>query len=240
MQSAFESANPYAVPATAENTPNTNAPHSEYQLINDRLITRSGLMLPAFCLVTGTKDDLVPHVVSLHAPGKGMTVYRWWGVGLMLATPLVFMLTFYLMNSGSPNKSGVAAVFLLIPLMLIVGLVLFLLGGRGGSRCSVSGFVSRRRQAWQKWMGWIPAFGFPVYVLAPRAFGAMDDYTRVSLIVVTLALTNFIPFVYLRGLRLRAVALDAGLFEIRGFSKVFLEKLQSPGQLAEQTSGAPD
>lgn len=243
MQSNTESANPYAAPAIAENTPDTKAPHSEFQLINDRIISRTGLVLPAFCLVTGDKDDLVPHVVSLHAPGKGMTVYRWWGVGLMLGTPLVFMLTIFLMNlmkGNNPNTSWVGALFLLIPLMLIVGLVLFLLGGRGGSNCSVSGFVQRRRQVWQRRMVWIPALTLPVYLLVPRVTSAMDDATKVFLILVTVTVMNLIPIIFLRGLRLRAVATGEGLFEIRGFSKVFLKKLQSPEQVDAQKPQTPD
>jgi hypothetical protein len=89
-------------------------------------------------------------------------------------------------------------------------------------------------------MVWIPALTLPVYLLVPRVTSAMDDATKVFLILVTVTVMNLIPIIFLRGLRLRAVATGEGLFEIRGFSKVFLKKLQSPEQVDAQKPQTPD
>ena len=225
METISETVNPYAAPTAPEDSPGTITLHNEYQLINGRVICRSGLVLPQFCLVTGGTSDLVPHVMTLRAPAKGMPIYRWWGVGLMLVAPLVFLATFSLMQGGAANKPWAGALFLLIPLLLIVGLVLFLIGGRRGSSCLLEGFVSKRRQSWQKRMVWIPGAAMAGYWIL-RGSQVVDRDGGVWLIVLFAVLMNLIPLFLLRGLRLRAEAASEGLFEIRGFSKAFLEKLQ--------------
>lgn len=221
--------NPYAAPVFPEPVMDMDVLdwHQNYQLIGPKLLCRSGLFLPEYCLVTGAADDLVPVPISLWAQSQSVSRYRRTGIGCLLCAPLSLAAAFLLIASGVAPGSAIAVTLTLTtPLLLIAGLILFLPGGRRRMLCRLHGQLHRTRQLWQRRLTMILGYT-PLVFLSLRFAGIMERNWAVAAIAGIWGLSFLLGLVFLRGLRLRAVLLDEGLFEVQGFSGAFLRKLQA-------------
>jgi hypothetical protein len=231
--------NPYVVPAVSEDSPELGVFHTDYELVGGRVICRSGLLLPEYCLVTGEAKELAIHACSIWAPGVSVAKYRSWGIGLML-TPVLLVLWMILVPSAVPWNTTVMLLVLVVPVFLVVGLVLFLLGGRRGQLCRLQGFITQRCQVTLRRIAVYSAVA--MCAVLPLTF--LDVVNRQvafwAFFVPMLMLQNLLPMFFLRGLRLRAVSTPEGLFEVRGFSKRYLEKLRSLQEVSREAAASRD
>jgi hypothetical protein len=220
--------NPYAAPVFQEPPADALVWHRNYQLIGPKLLCKTGLFLPEYCLVTGAPSDLVPVPLALRAAPKSVRLYRHIGIGSLLCAPLSLTAAFLLIRSNvAPGDPLVVTLTLTTPLLLIAGLILFLIGGRQHTLCRLHGLLHRRRQVWQRRLALIPGGTMLIYV-CPRFSGAMGQYWAIAAMLgVSVCTWLLVSLVFLRGLRLRAVLLDDGSFEIRGFSRAFLSRLET-------------
>jgi hypothetical protein len=215
--------NPYAAPESTEVSTDTIASHQNFMRVGNKVRCRSGLQLPPYCLVTGVAEDLLPLPLSLWAPGKSLRRYRFGGIGLMLAVPIVSALAF-LFGAGPPADPFLIVLF--ISALLILGLVLFLLGGRRGQMCILQGVVDRRRLVWGRRFAAVPSWFLVLFLAASVTMGWNSGYGFSLLLLFSVLGQLFSNLVFLRGTQLRAVVADDGVFELSGFSKAFLKRLE--------------
>ncbi|MGV2338826.1 MAG UNVERIFIED_CONTAM: hypothetical protein LVR18_34020 [Planctomycetaceae bacterium] len=79
--------NPYAAPVFPEPTADTFEFHQSYDLVDSKLLSRNGLWLPQYCLVTGSSDDVMPIQLSIIAASHATKRCRSAGVGCFLLQP---------------------------------------------------------------------------------------------------------------------------------------------------------
>jgi hypothetical protein len=231
--------NPYVVPAVSEDSPEQELFHTDYELVGGRVICRSGLLLPEYCLVTGEANELAIHPCSIWAPGMSVAKYRSWGIGLMLSPVLLVLWMILVPGAGQGNTILMLAV-LPIPVLLVVGLVLFLLGGRRGQLCRLQGFVSQRCRARQRRISLFSLVAMCLVLPLMWLDVVNRQVVYWAIFFPALMLQNLLPFFFLRGLRLRAVSTPEGLFEVRGFSKPYLEKLRSLQEVGREAAATRD
>jgi hypothetical protein len=219
--------NPYIAPVFPEPAVDTVAWHQSYLVNGRKVICRNGLWLPEYCLVTGASADLVPIPISLWAAGKSARRYRLWGIGSLCCAPLLFAAALLLMRSGArPGDPVPVALTVSIPLTLVGGLVLFLLGGRQRQLCRLHGSLQRQRAVWQRRLATIPGFVM-LFFLVLRFFGVIErDWAFAAVVGPFVATWLLAGLVFLRGLRLRAIQVEDGLFEVKGWSGAFLKRLE--------------
>lgn len=220
--------NPYAAPVFPEPTAETFEFHQSYDLVDSKLLSRNGLWLPQYCLVTGSSDDVMPIQLSIIAASHATKRCRSAGVGCFLFAALAGGMAFSLVNSGTiPGAPLVVALTLSVPLLLITGLVLFLLGGRNRKSFTLLGTLQKRRQTLRTRLGLAPLIGMLVSSFLRFSGLVKGDLTWIVLLVSPWIATALLGrFFLLRGLQLQAVYLDDQLFEVRGFSRAFLEQLK--------------
>jgi len=227
METDHRTQNPYAAPVSTEVSvevaASTVASHQDFMRVGNKLRCRSGLQLPPYCLVTGAAEDLLPLPLSLWAPEKSLRRYRFGGIGLMLAVPIVVALAF-LLGVGPPADPFL--VILLISALLILGLVLFLVGGRRGQMCILQGAVDRSRLVWGKRFAAVPAWILVLFLATSVTTGWNSDYGFLLMLLFSVCGQLFSGLVFLRGTQLRVVVDEHGVFELRGFSKAFLRRLE--------------
>jgi asparagine N-glycosylation enzyme membrane subunit Stt3 len=114
-----------------------------------------------------------------------------------------------------------------VPLLLITGLVLFLLGGLNRKSFTLQGALQKRRQTLRTRLALAPLIGMLVSSFLRFSGLVKGDLTWIVLLVSPWIATAVLGrFFLLRGLQLQAVYLDDQLFEVRGFSKAFLKQLK--------------
>lgn len=225
MNTDNESQNPYAVSTPGDLASSSVAWHRNFQLVGRKLRCHSGLQLPDYCLVTGHSNDVVPLPLSIYAPGKSVRHYRFWGIGLLLSVPLV---VFFAIAVGgpAPAESSVAVIVTIISALLILGLVLFLLGGRRSQHLVLQAVVDRNRLMWERRLVVISSWTLAL-VLGLRVGGFVSSGS----IFLPLGLFSIggqwgARWIFRRGTQLRAVVDEQGVFEISGFSNAFLKRLK--------------
>ncbi|MFM7059354.1 MAG: hypothetical protein ACKO2P_20770 [Planctomycetota bacterium] len=225
MDSETASQNPYATSMSRDVSSDTVAWHRDFQLIGRKLHCRTGLQLPEYCLVTGQSDGIMPFPLGIWAPGKSVRHYRLIGIGLLLLVPLVVALAI-MIGGTAPRESSVMLIVTIISALLSVGLVLFLLGGRRGRLCEVQGVIDSRRLVWGRRLAVIPSW-ILILVLALRVGGFIgSNVVLLPLIFFSIGSQWFSGWFFQRGTQLRAVVDENGVFEISGFSKAFLKRLE--------------
>lgn len=225
MNTDNESPNPYAVSTTGDLASSSVAWHRNFQLVGRKLRCHSGLQLPDYCLVTGHSNDVVPLSLSILASGKSVRHYRFWGIGLMLSVPLVVFFAIAV-GGSAPAESSVAVIVTIVSALLILGLVLFLLGGRRGQHLVLQAVVDRNRLMWGRRLGVIPSWAL-VLVLGLRVGGFVSsDSILLPLIMLSIGGQWCSRWIFSRGTQLRAVVDEQGVFEISGFSNAFLKRLK--------------
>lgn len=231
MEADEQSRNPYAISVSAVISADSAALHRNFELVGRKLYCRSGLQLPEYCLVTGTAEDLVPLSLSLWAPGKSLRRYRFVGIGLMMLVPIVVVLAI-MFGGAAPADHFAVVVVTSICGLLIVGLVLFLIGGRRGQLCMLQGMVDRRRQNRGRRLAVIPAWIMLAVLAVSVTMGGNRGYVFSLLMMFAVGSQVISGWFFLRGTQLRAVVDEQGVFEVSGFSKQFLERLreQSDGR----------
>jgi hypothetical protein len=225
MNTDNESLNPYAASTTTDVATSSVAWHRDFQLVGKKLRCHSGLQLPDYCLVTGHSNDVVPLPLSIYASGKSVRHYRFWGIGLMLSVPLVVIFAIAV-GGPAPAESSVAVIVTIISALLILGLVLFLLGGRHGQHLVLQAVVDRNRLMWGRRLGVIPSWAL-VLVLVLRVGGFVSsDSILLPLVFFSIGGQWGARWIFSRGTQLRAVVDEQGVFEISGFSNAFLKRLK--------------
>lgn len=226
--------NPYASPIFQEPAREEEPVvwHRNYHLIGPKVLCHNGLLLPDYCLVTGASDDIVPVPISIWAATQSTRLCRRISIGCLLCAPLSITAALQLLGPGFPPSNPLAVILILTtPLLLIAGLILFLLGGRRRKLCRLQGLLHQKRLIWQRRLVMIPVYCMLVFFLL-RVTGAIGRDWAFAAVVGPFILTWLLgSFIFLRGLRLRAIQVDGDLFEVRGFSGAFLKRLQ------EQTHG---
>lgn len=212
--------NPYAASVHVEPVGESIAWHRDFELLGKRIRCRSGLWLPEICLVTGEKRSLVQMPISIYALRRSRRWLRRIGVALMVGGPLsVLPLTQISPVTPAGGQLTTQVWLLLIALtgFLLLGLAFFLAGGRRGVICRMQGSLQPRRLVLIRRLSFAAA---PVLLLVVHQL-----LTKGSLVCIPL-MALFSPLLWLRrGLWLRAIVDDDGLFEVAGFSKSFLMEL---------------
>ncbi|MFM8476811.1 MAG: hypothetical protein ACKOEO_13620 [Planctomycetaceae bacterium] len=224
--------NPYASPAFQEPAGEVVVWHRNYQLIGPKVLCHNGLLLPDYCLVTGASDEIVHVPISIWAATHSSRLCRRLSIACLLCAPLSITAALLLIGPGFPPSNPFAVTLILTtPLLLIAGLILFLRGGRRRKLCQLQGLLHQKRLVWQRRLTIIPVCSMLVLFCLRLAGVIGRDWAFAAVVgpfILTWLLGNF---VFLRGLRLRAIQVDGDLFELRGFSGAFLKRLQ------EQTHG---
>jgi len=219
--------NPYATPVFQEPAEDAVVWHRNYQLIGRKVLCRNALLLPDYCLVTGASEDIVHIPISIWAATHSTRLWRRLSIGCLLCAPLSITAALLLIGPGFPPGNPIAVTLILTtPLLLIAGLILFLLGGRRRKLCRLQGLLHQKRLIWQRRLTLIPVCSMLVFFLL-RVTGVIGRDWAFAAVVGPFILTWLLgSFISLRGLRLRAIQVDGDLFEIRGFSKAFLKRLE--------------
>lgn len=235
--------NPYAAAIDATPASIAVAWHHDFKLVGKRIHCRNGLWLPEICLLTGEHQNLVAMPVSVHALRKS----RWWlrriGIFVMIL-PVVASVLNSMIRSPAPFTPAAVAVSGGLPtaaiMMLLTffiglpfGLILFLAGGRRSELCSLQGyFQPQRLTVFRRFSNVFP-------VLMMLAVGLMLSMASLRSVFTVFAflLMNAASILMLwlqKGLHLRAVVDENGVFVISGFSRVFLKRLGELQNSAKQ------
>lgn len=224
--------NPYAAPADAEPAGESVAWHHDLELAGNQLRCRSGLWLPEICVVTGRKQNLVAIPVQVRALRNSRLWVRRLGIFFLVAVPLGAILA---MSGTAPVPRTPAAMAAGVPFSavlpafvfmgsLLLGLVLFLAGGRRGVNCAVQIHVEQQRLVWIRRFANLLA---PLMLLiSGLVFTALSYRSLASVLVCLLLVPLSLLSLWLqRGMRLRAVVDENNGFVLRGFSRAFLKQL---------------
>ena len=224
--------NPYAAPADAEPAGESVAWHHDFELAGNQIRCRSGLGLPEICVVTGWKQNLVAIPIHVRAVRKSRLWVRRLGIFFLVVVPPGAVLA---MSSAvrlprvpaatAPGLpfSAVLPVFVLVG-SLLLGLALFLVGGRRGLNCAMQIHVERQRLVWIRRFANLLA---PLMLLiSGLVFTALSYRILASVLVCLLVVPLSLLSLWLqRGMRLRAVVDENNSFMVRGFSRAFLRQL---------------
>jgi len=229
-----EDDNPYAVSTMLDQETGPDSPetavveHTDFELFEQGIITYSGLVLPAWCLYSGSEASLKPMKLSivdtqkLRAGSFGRIVG---GIAIGIAGGIVLGIVGVVLS----KLTGLQA-------PLIIGLVLIwlLLGAFGvrwsGRRrrpeqqvCIVTGFVSQSRKRLVMLVAWLPACLIFLQILVPSRL--VSSTVFMWLLVLTWGIQWILGRTLLKGVRLSCRPLPDGRFYITGFSKKFRQRL---------------
>ncbi|MEI7700265.1 MAG: hypothetical protein WCK86_10740 [Planctomycetia bacterium] len=226
--------NPFAVSTMLDQETGPNSPetavveHTDFELFEQGIITRSGLLLPAWCLYSGSEASLKPMILKivdtqkLRAGSFGRIVG---GVAIGIAGGIVLGIVGVVLS----KLTGLQA-------PLIVGLVvIWLLLGAFGVRwsgrrrrpeqqvCIVNGYVSQFRSRLVMLFAWLPACVWALILLSPSVM--VPQTVFLGLLLLTWGFQWILGRTLLKGARLSCRPLPDGRFYVTGFSKKFLQRL---------------
>lgn len=224
--------NPYAAPADAEPAGESVAWHHDFELAGNQIRCRSGLSLPEICVVTGRKQNLVAIPIQIRAVRKSRLWARRCGIFFMVVVPPGAILA---MSSKAPVPPTPAAMAAGLPFSavlpafvfvgsLLLGLALFLVGGRRGLNCAMQIHVEQQRLVWIRRFANLLA---PLMLLiSGLVFTALSYRSLASVLVCLLVVPlSLLSLGLQRGMRLRGVVDENNGFVVRGFSRAFLRQL---------------
>lgn len=224
--------NPYAAPADAEPAGESVALHHDFELAGNQIRCRSGLWLPEICVVTGRKQNLVTIPIHVRAVRKSRLWLRRTGIFFVVVVPLgaILVISSIAPVPRAPAAKSAGSVFLIgFPVFvfiggLLLGLALFLAGGRRGQTCGIQISVDQQRLSWIRRT---PTLLIPLMLLMP---GLMFTSLSFGSLAVAIFWLLFVPLTLSirwlqKGMQLRAVVDENGVFTVRGFSKAFLKQL---------------
>lgn len=226
--------NPFAAPAEVVHAVVTEATDDWYEVHGKKVICRSSLRLPMYCLVTGEDcAGAAPLNFQLvHAPHFSLrraatfftvilVVVAWiigcFVVGGILSSrgaPTVVMICFAIAGIGIPVATGVMAY-------------------RSSSvqRLTVTAFLSPGRRRVRNWISALPLVVI-VPLMALDSAGVLPRGLGGFWFVPFLLMNAISQRLWLGGTKLKMQPRDDGLHEIIGFSQAFLVRLQEHSAMA--------
>lgn len=221
--------NPYAAATDATPADTVVAWHHDFELVGKRIRCRTGLWLPAICLVSGEQQNLMTMPVNVYAVRKSRIWLRRSGIFLMIAPVLTAIL---LSPAAAPPPAAAGGMTnsavlggLLLFVGLPLGLALFLIGGRRGEMCSLQRSLQPQRLTWIRRFSSISSILFLM-----SAIGLVLSSGNPRVVFLLLAFLSLIGaviplYTFQKGLQLRATVDENGVFVISGFSGDFLRRL---------------
>jgi hypothetical protein len=232
----MNSLNPYCAPETPPAEPSEVHWHQEFELTQRGIRCRSGLELPAACLVTGERTDLVARNILLRAVQPWLVTVIWWGIA---ATAILAVLSVVLVfRTARPTVNSPAMILLFVGLPFLAALVLVFGYSRLSAPIHLKVYHSRRVRKWQWVMNILGLF--PAGAILLLRF----MHLQVGFVMMTLAGVYLIVAVIvgkkLEGIRPVVRWVSDDLFEVRGFSKPFRNVLEQQATTAANPATAPN
>ena len=231
--------NPYAVSTMLdqENVPDATqaavVAHTDLELFEQGIITRSGLLLPAWCLYSGSDASLKPMTLKIVYTQKllvGSVGRIFVGVAIGIAGGIVLGIVGVVLS----KLTGLQAP--LIVGLVLIWLVLGAFGVRWSGRrrrpeqevCIVNGYVSPFRSRLMTLIPFLPTCIVLLNLLSPS--GLITPTVFAVFIFLTWGVQWILGRTLLKGTRLSCRPLPDGRFYITGFSKKFLQRLTQSRQ----------
>jgi hypothetical protein len=231
--------NPYAVStildqATSPDSPQTAVvAHTDFELFEQGIITHSGLLLPAWCLYSGSEESLKPMILKivdtqkLRAGSFGRIVR---GVVIGVSGMVVLGIAGVVI-SRLTRLTGLEGPVIFGLLLVLLAIALFRIRRSGQPQqqvCIVNGYVSQLRSRLVTLFAWLPACVWALRFLSPS--GMVSPALFLGLLVLTWGFQWILGRTLLKGARLSCRPLPDGRFYITGFSKKFLQRLTQSRQ----------
>jgi hypothetical protein len=232
----MNSDNPYAAPDVHPTEPGAVRWHHDFELTPRGIRCRSGLELPAACLVTGERTDLVVTNIVLRAVQPWLVTVIWWGIAGMVvfavfSVVLVFRMAILTVNSP-------VMIFLFVGLPFLAALMVVFGYSRLSALIHLKAYHSQRVRKW-RWvmniLGLFPA----VAILLLRFMHLQVGFVMITLAGVYLILAVFVGK-KLEGMRPVVRWVSDDLFEVSGFSKPFRNVLEQQAATVANTATAPN
>ena len=185
--------------------------------------------LPRFCLVTGTSENLWRTSLRLYTINSGNLFSQRAGMAFVLAGFLGFVITAASDLRGSWNLSAVNYV---VGLMAMLGGSLMYYLAQSRQVCVVHGFISRSLQIARFLVAGSLVTLWGTFWVRLHAQGNYSGWKPLIGLMIVLIAMIASEFLILRGLRLRATSLPNREFLVEGFSKRFLDRLQTQAHSA--------
>jgi hypothetical protein len=240
--------NPYAACDLDEHALAGEAEHEEFQLVGDRIRCRSGLRLPAWCLLTGDNTHLLPFPFVVHGWPRRLRWARRLGFSSMIGSAVCSLpaaaalqaISTYGSHLLSPQMLAAARAILSVTTLGLIcgGAFFFLVGARGSRKARFIGFVSESSLRSERRLQFV-GLGIFGTALAVLCIGSLTFSLR-----VLIAMSFVIAFTAFSVVRSPAMALALcradfdgdGVFELSGLRKTFLKRLRA--QPREPSPGA--
>lgn len=231
--------NPFAVlstPNAEPSAPGVDLPiseHSEFEVVEQGIVCRSGLRLPEWCLHTGGETSLRPimmNVVAWESVRSSSIGRVFWGVLCGVVGAIVVLL----LIMGIRSLLSVSGWAVLAVALVLIGvssfLVLWAVRASARSRpampiCRLIGFVSRRRHLAGIVLGILPAV--VIMVSAFTSFAVQSFYLVLSFCGGLWLLQMLLGRMFWSGTRLRSQQLPDGRFLITGFTPGYWRRLEA-------------
>ena len=234
--------NPYAVNTLQERATILHpadvpvAEHTDFELLDDGIITRSGLRLPAWCLKSANEKSLKPvtlKFVDTDPPqiGRGASIARVL-VNISVAA-ILSIAAFPIFRSG--NLVGTIVISLLGCLWpLLPFFSRWLRNQPPQNICKVNGFVSRSRIRFLYSLFFVFSVPYVIaifvaffsFTTAPGASAPSHLSTVAALFVALGPILLILVLIALPKVRLKCRKLPAGRFHITGFTRKYMQRLR--------------
>lgn len=229
--------NPFAAPAESLPVVETEATDDWYELRGDTLVCRSSLRLPMYCLVTG---EACPESAPLNFPLYWQPGFSTSRIGIVLVVIFVVVLWAIgcivlgqiLASNGAPIPVMIVYSMVAIGIPITAGIMAVRRSARR-MKIQVTAFLSPSRHRARRFSSWLGVLiMIPLMVLEHA--GVLPNGLGGFWFLPFVILNYIIQRVWLPGMRLKLKPREDGLYEVTGFSPVFLELLRSQAARNEE------
>ncbi len=223
--------NPYAVSTMLDQETGPDSPetavveHTDFELFEQGIITRSGLLLPAWCLYSGSEESLKPMILKIVDTQK-LRAGSFGRIVLGVVIGVSGMIVFGIVGVVISKLTGLEGPVFFGLLLVLLAIALFRIRRSGAQQqqvCIVNGYVSQLRSRLVMLFAWLPACVWALLLLGPSVM--VPQAVFLGLLLLTWGFQWILGRTLLKGARLSCRPLPDGRFYITGFSKKFLQRL---------------
>jgi hypothetical protein len=221
---AMNSLNPYAAPETPPAEPGEVRWHQDFELTQRGIRCRSGLELPAACLVTGDRTDLAGTIILLRAVQPWLVYVIWWGIPTMLVFA-IFCVVLVFRLPGSVTVNSPVMILLVTGLPFLAALLLVFGYSRLSAPIQLKVYHSRGLRRW-RWMMNFLGFCPAVVIFLLRIVHLRVGIAMLAPLAGVFLILSVMAGKKLAGIRPVVRWVSDDLFEVRGFSKAYRQVLE--------------